>query len=419
MIAKFDKTNKSAEVRLWLSIDEIEPQAQHQIHETAKLPWVHSVAIMPDAHMGIGATVGSVVATREAISPSCVGVDLACGMMAIPTSLTPNSLPDDLKGLRLAIEAAVPVGFNMHDKDPGKSMPDIIKYPLQGFLNEFKDLRGPVQDQLDRAVYQIGTLGGGNHFIELCLDTGYNSTCKDDKCGEWYTCDDCLPKVWIMLHSGSRGIGNKLAQYHINIAKKLAHNHDLPDPDLAAFMAGTPEMEAYRHDLYWAQEYAVWNRIVMMQLVKDVMRKFFKGDGIDIMFGNAISCHHNYVAEETHFGEQLFVTRKGAINAEKGTYGIIPGSMGTKSYIVKGLGKPDSFNSASHGAGRRMSRTKAKKEFNLKDFAEQTKGVECRKDSGVLDEIPGAYKDIDQVMANQSDLVEIVHELKQILCVKG
>jgi tRNA-splicing ligase RtcB (3'-phosphate/5'-hydroxy nucleic acid ligase) len=244
-------------------------------------------------------------------------------------------------------------------------------------------------------MHQMGTLGGGNHFLEVCLDTDQ--------------------RVWVMLHSGSRGIGNELAQHHIAVARTLAHNAELPDPDLAVFLAGTPEMAAYRHDLYWAQDYARRNRAVMMRLVCDVLRAEFP----QIAFEKPISCHHNYVSEENHFGEDVLVTRKGAIRAGRGELGIIPGSMGTGSYIVRGLGNPDSFESASHGAGRRMSRNKARKTFTTQDLAAQTSGVECRKDSGVVDEIPGAYKDIDTVMANQSDLVEVVAKLKQVVCIKG
>ena len=247
----------------------------------------------------------------------------------------------------------------------------------------------------DKAMHQMGTLGGGNHFLEVCLDTDQ--------------------QVWVMLHSGSRGIGNELAQHHISVARKLAHNAELPDPDLAVFLAGTPEMAAYRHDLYWAQDYARRNRAVMLRLVCDVLRAEFP----HIRFEEPISCHHNYVSEENHFGEDVLVTRKGAIRAGRGELGIIPGSMGTGSYIVRGLGNPDSFESASHGAGRRMSRNKARKTFTTQDLAAQTSGVECRKDSGVVDEIPGAYKDIDTVMANQSDLVEIVAKIKQVVCIKG
>jgi tRNA-splicing ligase RtcB len=252
-----------------------------------------------------------------------------------------------------------------------------------------------VQGLLGKARVQLGTLGGGNHFIELCLDTEDN--------------------VWLMLHSGSRNIGKELAEIHMAKAKKLAHNRNLPDRDLAVFLAGTPEMKAYRHDLFWAQTYARLNREVMIDLAADVLRLHFP----QIEFEEAIFCHHNYVAEEVHYGEEVLVTRKGAIRAGRGELGIIPGSMGTRSYIVRGLGNPEAFESASHGAGRRMSRGEAKRRFTVKDLAVQTAGIECRKDGGVLDEIPSAYKSIERVMENQKDLVEIVAELRQVLCIKG
>jgi tRNA-splicing ligase RtcB len=309
-------------------------------------------------------------------------------MAAVKTNLVANDLPESLKDLRRSIESAVPVGFNSH-KDTVKGVNTL---PL---WREFKDLTPKVQDRLGRAMVQCGTLGGGNHFIEVCLDTDDN--------------------VWVMLHSGSRNIGKTLAEIHIKCAKKLAHNQDLPDRDLAVFLAGTKEMKAYRHDLFWAQRYALENRRVMMKLVQAQIRKLFP----QVTFEKPVECHHNYVAEEVHYGEDVFVTRKGAIRAGKGDLGIIPGSMGTRSYIVRGLGNEESFQSASHGAGRRMSRGAAKRQFTRDDLIAQTAGVECRKDGGVLDEIPGAYKDIDQVMANQSDLVEVVTSIKQILCVKG
>lgn len=311
-----------------------------------------------------------------------------CGMAAMRTSLTANDLPDDLKPIRHEIERAIPVGFYSRDE-----VSDFAKG--SDLWESFKDLDVRVQDRLDRAQHQLGTLGGGNHFIELCLDT-------EDH-------------VWVMLHSGSRNIGKTLADIHINRAKELAHNADLPDRDLAVFLAKTPEMDAYRRDLYWAQRYARENRQVMLLHLGAALARFFPS----ISFRERVECHHNYVSEEMHFGEDVLVTRKGAISAREGEMGIIPGSMGTASFIVRGLGNPDAFHSASHGAGRRMSRGKAKKRFTLEDLAEQTKGVECRKDKGVLDEIPGAYKPIEKVMENQKDLVEVVAELRQVLCVKG
>ncbi|MEU7532273.1 RtcB family protein [Saccharothrix sp. NPDC042600] len=373
------------DIRLWANPDEVEEQALRQLRNISALPWaVKHVAVMPDVHYGMGATVGSVIALKDAVSPAAVGVDIGCGMTAVRTSLHANDLPADLKHLRGALEKAVPVGFAMH-KEPVVS-PDAF---WDGF-----DRLVPTLDQ-GKALRQMGTLGGGNHFLEVCLDT-------DDR-------------VWVMLHSGSRGIGNQLAQHHIQVARKLAHNESLPDPDLAVFLSGTPEMAAYRHDLYWAQEYARRNRATMLKLVTEVLRRHFP----HATFDEPISAHHNYVSEEHHFGEDVLVTRKGAIRARKGELGIIPGSMGTGSYIVRGLGNPDSFESASHGAGRKMSRTKARKTFTAADLAAQTAGVECRKDAGVVDEIPGAYKDLDTVIAQQSDLVEVVTRLKQVVCVKG
>jgi len=380
---------KTVDVRIWAPLHEVESQALDQLRNIASLPWVfHHVAAMADCHLGKGATVGSVIAMKNAVAPSAVGVDIGCGMAAIKTNLTTADLPDSLRDLRLGIEAAIPVGFHAH----GDTAQGVDRLPL---WHKFKFLSEKVQDRIGKARLQCGTLGGGNHFIEVCLD---------EKGG-----------VWLMLHSGSRNIGKCLAEIHIKVAKKLAHNQDLPDKDLAVFLAGTPEMKAYRHDLFWAQNYALENRRTMLKLLKDVMKRAFP----QITFESAIECHHNYVAEEQHYGEDVFVTRKGAIRAGKGDLGIIPGSMGTRSYIVEGLGNAESFESASHGAGRRMSRGAAKRQFTLEDVEEQTKGVECRKDSGIIDEIPGSYKDIEQVMANQSDLVRVVVEIKQILCVKG
>jgi tRNA-splicing ligase RtcB len=311
-----------------------------------------------------------------------------CGMAAVQTSLTSHDLPDSLHGLRSEVERAIPVGFESR-KQPVDRSED------RKLWDDFADLTPAVKDLFGKARSQLGTLGGGNHFIEMCLDT-------DDR-------------VWLMLHSGSRNIGKSLAEIHIGRAKKLAHNQDLPDRDLAVFLAGTQEMEEYRRDLFWAQRYARANREAMLALYQDVLSRFRP----ETKFGEAVHCHHNYVAEEVHFGQQVLVTRKGAIRAGKGDLGIIPGSMGTRSFIVRGLGNSMSFESASHGAGRKMSRGQARKRFTVNDLREQTKGVECRKDGGVLDEIPGAYKDIAKVMEQQRDLVEIVAELRQVLCVKG
>lgn len=376
-------------VKIWAPLDEVESAALTQLRNIASLPWVFKhVAAMADCHLGKGATVGSVIAMQGACCPAAVGVDIGCGMAAVKTSLTASDLPESLSALRSEVEKTIPVSFNSH-----KSL--VKGVDKLRIWKRFHALDKKVKKLKTRALAQCGTLGGGNHFIELCLDTDGG--------------------VWLMLHSGSRNIGKSLADIHISRAKKLAHNASLPDPDLAVFLAGTREMNEYRHDLYWAQEYALENRNVMLTLYKEVMKKFFP----QIKFEKAITCHHNYVSEEHHFGEDVFVTRKGAIRAGLGDLGIIPGSMGTKSYIVRGLGSPHSFESASHGAGRRMSRNQAKKTFTKKDILQQTKGVECRKDRGILDELPGAYKDIDTVMHNQRDLVEIVAELKQVMCIKG
>ncbi|MCK2240373.1 MULTISPECIES: RtcB family protein [unclassified Crossiella] len=384
---------KQVDIRMWTKANEVEGQAMQQLQNIAALPWVFKhVAVMPDVHYGKGATVGSVIAMQGAVSPAAVGVDIGCGMTAVRTSLRANDLPDDLRALRSGIEKVVPVGFGMH-RDIAFGDQDATDW--DSFWSGFDNLTEAVKAETKRALLQMGTLGGGNHFLEVCLD-------EDDQ-------------VWLMLHSGSRGIGNLLAQYHISVARGLAHNSELPDPDLAVFLAQTPEMAAYRHDLYWAQDYARRNRSVMMRLACTVLAKQFP----QVAFEEPISCHHNYVAEETHFGADLLVTRKGAIRAGQGDLGIIPGSMGTGSYIVRGLGNPDSFCSASHGAGRRMSRNQARKRFTAQDLAEQTAGVECRKDSGVVDEIPAAYKDINKVIANQADLVEVVAKLRQIICIKG
>jgi tRNA-splicing ligase RtcB len=383
-------------IKLWAPLEEVESAALDQLRNIARLPWVvHHVAAMPDVHLGKGATVGSVVAMRAAIAPAAVGVDIGCGMAAVKTSLSAKTLPDNLKKLRHALEAAIPLGPNQHEEPVWAQLGESLRRKGQDLMGRFGDLSDDVRDLSGRATRQLGTLGGGNHFIELCLDT-------EDS-------------VWLMLHSGSRNIGKSLAEIHMAKAKKLEHNQALRDRDLSVFLAGTPEMETYRHDLFWAQEYAAMNRAIMLALYQRILVGYWPG----LTFGEAVFCHHNYVAEEVHFGEELLVTRKGAIRAGAGEMGIIPGSMGTKSYIVRGLGNPESFESASHGAGSRMSRGKAKARFSVADLQAQTAGVECRKDAGVLDEIPGAYKDIDKVMENQRDLVEIVAELKQVLCVKG
>lgn len=528
-------------VRLWAHEYEIEHAAQQQLRNTAMLPWTTGVAVMPDVHMGYGATVGSVIAMKDAVSPSAVGVDIGCftgdtkvilannkkytlkslvdrydpfvvwsaseeglvsaayatakmtrensalvmvtidngeqvrctpdhefmlsngsfkradlldagetlmslyenksriidykvvsvvsleekedvycltvpetgnfalaagifvhncGMAAVKTSLTASVLPEDLHDLRLRIESAIPVGFKKHDNPVNmKRFLGAKTAGLESWWKNFSQLHEGVQDRESTAIKQLGTLGGGNHFIEVCLDDNND--------------------VWLMLHSGSRNIGKELAERHITIAKSLPHNQDIPSQarDLAVFLNDTKEMDAYRHDLYWAQEYALYNRSIMMALLKNVVQDSFPGVGVS--FGEEISCHHNYVAEEEWDGERLLITRKGAIRAARGELGIIPGSMGTGSYIVRGLDNPAAYGSASHGAGRKMSRSAAKKQYTVDDVVKQTRGVESRKDKSIVDEIPAAYKDIDEVIRAQSNLVEVAYRLKQIICVKG
>ncbi|UXY21250.1 RtcB family protein [Streptomyces cynarae] len=385
-------------IRMWADPATVEDAAMQQLRNVATLPWIKGLAVMPDVHYGKGATVGSVIAMRDAVCPAAVGVDIGCGMSAVKTSLTANDLPGDLSRLRSKIEQAIPVGRGMHADpvDPGR----LHGFATSGwgeFWGRFDGVAETVRFRQERAEKQMGTLGSGNHFVEMCIDTAGS--------------------VWLMLHSGSRNIGKELAEHHIGVAQRLPHNQGLVDRDLAVFVADTPQMAAYRNDLYWAQEYAKYNRTIMMALLKDVIRKEFKK--AKPTFEPEISCHHNYVAEERYGGMDLLVTRKGAIRAGDGEYGIIPGSMGTGSYIVKGLGNEQSFNSASHGAGRRMSRNAAKRRFTTKDLEDQTRGVECRKDSGVVDEIPGAYKPIEKVIEQQTDLVQVVAKLKQVVCVKG
>ena len=385
-------------IRMWADPATVEGGAMQQLRNVATLPWIKGLAVMPDVHYGKGATVGSVIAMQGAVCPAAVGVDIGCGMSAVKSSLTADDLPGDLSRLRSKIEQAIPVGRGMHDNpvDPGR-LHGFRTTGWDDFWGWFGGVAEAVKFRQERAVKQMGSLGSGNHFIEFCLD------------------DEGA--VWLMLHSGSRNIGKELAEYHIGQARGLPHNQDLIDRDLAVFIADTPQMAAYRHDLFWAQEYAKYNRAIMMSLFQDVVRKeFVKARPV---FEPVISCHHNYVAEEGYEDMDLLVTRKGAIRAGHGDYGIIPGSMGTGSYIVRGLGNEASFNSASHGAGRKMSRNQAKKRFSTQDLEEQTRGVECRKDSGVVDEIPGAYKPIEKVIDQQRDLVEVVARLKQIVCVKG
>ena len=367
-------------------------EEENMLRNVSRLPCLYKhVALMPDAHLGKGSMVGSVIATKDAVIPATVGVDIGCGMMAVKTPFKSGILDRKMADFRHEIERAIPVGFNAYKESVDEAS------HWEGW-NEFGDLHKGVQDRKRKSMVQLGTLGGGNHFIEVCLDTEDN--------------------VWLMLHSGSRNIGKELAERHIATAKSLHRLNELPSPDLAYFIQGTDEFRAYWHDLDWAQQYAMKNREIMMKrLLKSFNRMF--NDQREFRPEITVNCHHNYVSVEEHFGDKVYVTRKGAINAEDGRYGIIPGSMGAKSFIIKGLGNPHSFNSCSHGAGRKMSRTKAKTKFSIEDLKKQTAGVECRKDKGVVDEIPGAYKDIEEVMRAQSDLVEVVAELKQVICVKG
>ncbi len=378
-----------APIKIWTDV--IEDGVAEQLTNVARLPFVFKhVAVMPDVHVGVGATIGSVVATRGAVVPSAVGVDIGCGMIAARLEdVKPEEL-GNLIHLRHSIERSIPVGFESNTRIT-KEVED-----WNGW-GEFSSLSLPNSQQ--KAQSQLGSLGGGNHFIEVCLDTEN--------------------RVWVVLHSGSRGIGNKLAQGHIEKAKGImkAMFIDLPDPDLAYFAQGTPEFKAYIKDLLWAQSYALENREEMMRRVVKDIKHHLKRETLTV--AEKVNCHHNFAEFENHFDSNVLVTRKGAIRARVGDMGIIPGSMGTKSYIVRGLGNADSFNSCSHGAGRKMSRGKARKTFTAEDLKAQTEGVECRKDAAVIDEIPGAYKNIEEVMANQSDLVEIVAEIKQVLCVKG
>jgi tRNA-splicing ligase RtcB len=383
--------NARVPVKIWS--DEVEPDALKQLVNIAALPFVFKhVAAMPDVHLGKGATVGSVIATEGAVVPAAVGVDIGCGMCAVKLSGAASArLDGKLAALRSSIERSVPVGFN-ENRDPDARARGWARWA------DFPSLHEKVQDLKGKALRQLGSLGGGNHFIEVCVDSGDG--------------------VWVMLHSGSRNIGKSLAELHIDGAKSLIKKMfvSLPDPDLAYYAQGTPEYDAYLRDLLWAQDYALMNREIMMSRVLDQVGRAL---GIEPKAELSVNCHHNFAIMERHFGRDVLVTRKGAVRARRDDMGIIPGSMGTKSYIVRGKGEPDSFESCSHGAGRAMSRTAARKRFSAADLREQTAGVECRKDDGVIDEIPASYKSIEKVMSNQSDLVEIVAELKQVMCVKG
>lgn len=390
-------------LKMWVRGVPVEAEAQQQLTNAARLPIIfRHIAAMPDVHVGIGATVGSVIPTIRAIIPATVGVDIGCGMMACRTSLRAEDLPDNMAPLRLAIERAVPHGRAPGANDPGAwhQIPDAVNTAWQPLETDFRRLCNdyPKLEKTNNRNH-LGTLGTGNHFIEVCLDeNGF---------------------VWFMLHSGSRGVGNAIGTLFINLAKEEALRHDvhLPDQDLAYFEEGSRYFGDYVRAVSWAQQYAQINREVMMRRVlmaaRSIITKSFQTDT------QAVNCHHNYVQKEHHFGEDVYVTRKGAVSARAGELGIIPGSMGARSYIVRGLGNPESFMSCSHGAGRVMSRAAARKAFSLADHEAATAGIECRKDEAVIDETPMAYKDIDAVMHAQSDLVEVVHTLKQVVCVKG
>lgn len=399
-------------IKAWIEGVTIDDKAIEQLNNIAELPFIHHhIAAMPDVHWGMGATVGSVIPTKGAIIPAAVGVDIGCGMMAIQLPITASQLPDNLHSLRCHIEAEIPHGRTdqggINDKgawrEPLNPSDPSLKEGLSNILEKHSFLN---KWTLQRAFRHLGTLGSGNHFIEICLDESQY--------------------VWVMLHSGSRGIGNAIGSYFIERAKKDMERWfiHLPDQDLAYIPEGSELFDDYIEAVNWAQQFAAENRIRMMQKVLSVMHEklelpFFLYDHNRFIQNIAINCHHNYVTKENHFGSNIWITRKGAVRARQGDLGIIPGSMGAKSFIVRGLGNPDAFHSCSHGAGRVMSRNQAKKEVSMEQHFIDIAGVECRKDKDVLDETPRAYKDIDAVMAAQSDLVEIVHTLKQILCIKG
>jgi len=399
-------SNAGVPIKAWTVGVPFEAAAEEQLKKIASLPFIHKwVAVMPDAHQGKGATVGSVIATSGAVIPAAVGVDIGCGMMAARTSLVASQLPDTLRGLRLAIEAAVPHG-RTNNGAPGDrgawgnapAAPRAAWAELEARYRVIADkhpriARGP-------SIEHLGTLGTGNHFIELCLDEE--------------------ERVWIMLHSGSRGLGNRIGSYFIELAKQDMRRWliNLPDADLAYLPEGTEHFDEYVEAVSFAQDYAMANRALMMAAVLEALRNSgeLPAFAADL---EAVNCHHNYVAREHHYGKNVLVTRKGAVRAQKGDLGIIPGSMGARSFIVRGLGNPESFCSSSHGAGRVMSRAEAKRRFSVDDHAAATVGIECRKDEDVIDETPAAYKSIDDVMKAQRDLVEIVHTLRQVICVKG
>ena len=399
--------NQGGLIKAWIDGVSVEAQARAQLDNIAAMPFIHKhVAIMPDCHWGMGATVGSVIPTKGAIIPAAVGVDIGCGMMAHRTSLVASDLPDSLSALRSEIEQAIPHGRtdNGGENDRGAwndpSAVAVAKFAgLSEGLADIVARHPKIERAAGRAHRHIGTLGTGNHFVEICLDEA--------------------DRVWIMLHSGSRGIGNNIGTYFINLAKQDMRRYfvNLPDQDLAYLPEGTDHFNEYMKAVNWAQRFARANREVMMEAATAALSRAVPKPFVTDQ--EAVNCHHNYVSREKHYGDEVMVTRKGAVSAKEGELGIIPGSMGAKSFIVRGMGNRESFCSCSHGAGRAMSRTEAKKRFTLADHEAATAGVECRKDEDVIDETPAAYKDIDAVMAAQADLVEIVHTLKQVVCVKG
>jgi tRNA-splicing ligase RtcB len=391
-------------VKMWTRGVPVDEKAKEQLANTARMPFIFNhVAAMPDVHVGIGATVGSVVATKGAIIPAAVGVDIGCGMMAVQTTLTASDLPESLGSLRSEIERAVPHGFESTRGRSRRGSWEVAPASVVTGWGGLAERLTRIQEKYPRLKpkspqKQLGTLGAGNHFIEICLDTEQT--------------------VWVMLHSGSRGIGNLIGQTFIELARKDMQRHfiNLPDRDLAYLVEGTQHFGDYVEAMEWAQDYAAENRRAMMDSVLRALREEVKAFALGKV---VVNCHHNYTAKESHFGEEVLVTRKGAVRAGRGELGIIPGSMGARSYIVRGLGNPQSFESCSHGAGRVMSRTAARKRFSVAEHEAATAGVECRKDVEVIDETPAAYKDIDAVMQAQRDLVEIAHTLKQVVCVKG
>src|SRR6187549_1199567 len=391
-------------VKMWTRGVPVDESAKAQLANIARMPFVHShLAVMPDVHLGKGATVGSVIATQGAIIPAAVGVDIGCGMMAVQTSLKAKDLPESLAALRARIERAVPHGSSKvrgrYDRGSWGTTPDSVRTRWSSLAERHERIVAKYPRLESKEPHkQLGTLGGGNHFIEVCLDTEQT--------------------VWVMLHSGSRGIGNMIGQLFIELARRDMKKHfiNLPDQDLAYLVEGTDHFDDYVEAMTWAQDYAAENRRAMMESVLRVMREELRPFRMGEV---AVNCHHNYCTKERHYGRELLVTRKGAVSARLGELGIIPGSMGARSYIVRGLGNPESFESCSHGAGRVMSRTAAQKRFTVADHVAATEGVECRKDKDVIDETPAAYKDIDSVMRAQRDLVEIAYTLKQVLCVKG